>query len=86
MDKYRDTAWIGCVVPKRLARRAVTRNLIKRQIRAVADECAALLPAAAFVMRLNRPFGADTYLSAASGPLRSAVRAELCGLLGRVPR
>jgi ribonuclease P protein component len=28
--------WLGCVVPKRHARRAVTRNLIKRQVYAAA--------------------------------------------------
>jgi G3E family GTPase len=34
VDNFSQTAWFACVVPKRHARRSVTRNLIKRQIRA----------------------------------------------------
>lgn len=72
--------WLGLVVPRRWARRAVTRNLIKRQARAVA----AMLPPppGAWVLRLKRGWPTTEFPSAASAPLRRAVRAELMQLLG----
>ena len=71
--------WLGLVVPRRWARRAVTRNLIKRQARAVA----ALHPPppGAWVLRLKRGWPTSDFPSAASAPLRRAVRAELLQLL-----
>jgi ribonuclease P protein component len=88
VDNLAQTAWFACVVPKRHARRAVTRNLIKRQIRAtsvqVAAEAQGLFPAGAYVMRLNRPFTAQEFPSAASDALSLRVRQELLTLLRRV--
>jgi ribonuclease P protein component len=82
------TAWFACVVPKRHARRAVTRNLIKRQIRAtsvhVVAEAQGLFPAGAYVMRLNRPFTLQAFPSAASDALRLRIRQELLSLLRRM--
>ena len=43
--------WLGAMVPKRWARRAVTRNTIKRQIYTVAQEFADRLPVAAHIVR-----------------------------------
>ncbi|MDW8336012.1 MAG: ribonuclease P protein component [Tepidimonas sp.] len=77
--------WLGLVVPRRWARRAVTRNLIKRQARAVAAELG--LPPGAWVLRLKRGWPTSEFPSAASAALRRAVRAELLQLLGqRLPQ
>lgn len=81
--------FLGLVVPKRFARRAVTRNLIKRQIRAVFD---AYLSAQAqmmaipstyqnsscfWVVRLRAGFDVQHFPSASSNALRLALRTEL---------
>lgn len=73
----RDQPWLGVVVPKRWARRAVTRNTIKRQIYAVSQDFEADLPAAAHVVRLRAGFDKARFPSATSDALRAAVRAEL---------
>jgi ribonuclease P protein component len=72
-----DTVWLGAVVPKRHARRAVTRTLVKRQIRAAMARHARAMPAGLWVVRLRAPFERATFVSAASVPLKRAVRAEL---------
>lgn len=73
--------WLGCVVPKRLARRAVTRNLIRRQIRSVAHQQAHRLHAGLWLIRLRAAFSADQFPSAASKALKAAARHELEQLL-----
>ncbi len=75
--------WMGAMAPKRWARRAVTRNGIKRQVYALAAELAPPQPAAAFVVRLRLAFDRKQYPSAWSEPLRLAVRAELQQLWAR---
>ena len=75
----------GAVVPKRWARKAVTRNLIKRQIYALGREQRALLPRADRVIRLRKSFDKQSFVSASSVHLRSAVRAELHQLLNHFP-
>ncbi len=72
--------WLGVVVPKRWARRAVTRNALKRQIYAVEREQP--LPAGAWVVRLKRAFPTTEFPSATSPALRRAVRQELLQLMG----
>lgn len=69
--------WIGAIVPKRWARRAVTRNAIKRQIYTVSQDFEARLPAAAHVVRLRAGFDKARFRSATSPELKAAVRAEL---------
>ena len=76
-------AWLGAIVPKRNAKRAVTRNLVKRQIRAAFASHSAL-PAGLWVVRLRAPIDRQKFVSAASDALRAAVREELSGLLGRI--
>ncbi len=71
--------WLGAVVPKRWARRAVTRNTLKRQIAAAAIDWP--LPPGAWVVRLRRAFAPSDYPSATSTALRRAARAELRELL-----
>lgn len=75
--------WLGAMVPKRWARRAVTRNTIKRQIHAVAALYESGLPQAAHVVRLRSAFDREQFVSATSEPLRRAVRAELLQLFDR---
>ena len=75
--------WIGCVVPKRHARRAVTRNLLKRQIRATFDRHASALPVGLWLVRLRAGFPVAEFPSARSVVLAQAARAELDGLLSR---
>lgn len=76
---------IGFVVPKRLARRAVTRNLIKRQMRqALSDRhaaCAEGLADGGWVLRLRDGFDRARYPSAASDALKQATRSELVSLV-----
>jgi ribonuclease P protein component len=72
-----DQAWIGVILPKRWARRAVTRNAIKRQIYTVSQDFEAQLPAAAHVVRLRAGFDKAAFRSATSPALKLAVRTEL---------
>jgi ribonuclease P protein component len=73
--------WIGALIPKRWARRAVTRNLIRRQIYAVAHEQHECLAPAAYVVRLRAGFDREAFVSAQSTALRRHVRAELQRLM-----
>jgi ribonuclease P protein component len=68
---------LGLVVPKRHARRAVTRSLIKRQGRTLFAAAAARLDAGDWLLRLRAPFEIERFPSAASSALREAVRSEL---------
>ncbi len=79
-----DAPWIGAIVPKRWARRAVTRNTIKRQIYAVVQEFVLQLPRSAHVVRLRHGFDRQQFHSATSEPLKRAVRAELQQLFAGV--
>ncbi len=72
-----DDVWVGVLLPKRWARRAVTRNAIRRQIYAVCDGHAGALPRAAHVVRLRSTFDRKMFVSATSAQLKQAVRAEL---------
>ena len=79
--------WLGAMVPKRWARRAVTRNAIKRQIYTVSGELAPRLARdVAYVVRLRTEFDRTRFVSATSDALKTAVRAELLQLLDRVVR
>ncbi|WP_307689610.1 ribonuclease P protein component [Variovorax ginsengisoli] len=75
--------WLGAMVPKRWARRAVTRNAIKRQIYTVGAASEASLPVAAHVVRLRSGFDRKVFVSASSDKLKAAVRTELQQLLAR---
>lgn len=77
-----DAVWLGAMVPKRWARRAVTRNTIKRQIYTVGATFEARLPQAAHVVRLRSTFDRKQFISATSDQLKQAVRAELLQLFG----
>ena len=78
-----DETWLGAMVPKRWARRAVTRNAIKRQIYNVAAGFEPGLQQAAHVVRLRTAFDRKQFVSASSDLLKQAVRAELLQLFER---
>ena len=76
------------MVPKRWAKRAVTRNAIKRQIYTVStslqhDLMTPVSPVA-FLVRLRREFSRQVFTSASSAALKEAVRAELLVLMQAV--
>jgi ribonuclease P protein component len=76
------TLWLGTVVPKRHARRAVTRSLLKRQIRHALARHAGCLAPGLWVVRLRAPFDRARFPSAASDALKRAARDELDTLFG----
>jgi ribonuclease P protein component len=78
--------WLGAMVPKRWAKRAVTRNTLKRQIYAVSALYQAQLPVAAYVVRLRSGFDRVQFLSASSDALKLAARTEMHQLLERAMR
>jgi len=75
--------WLGLVVPKRHARRSVTRSLLKRQMRTAMAAGGADLPPGLWVMRLKAGFDVRQFPSAASPALRAVVRDELSRVLQR---
>lgn len=74
-------SWVGAVVPKRHAKRAVTRSLLKRQIYAAAERHRANLAPGLWIVRLRSPFDRTRFTSAGSDALRRGARAELEVLL-----
>jgi ribonuclease P protein component len=73
------------MVPKRWAKRAVTRNAIKRQIYNVSADFELILSKRAHLVRLRAAFDRAHFVSASSDELKSAVRAELEQLFSRLP-
>lgn len=78
--------WLGAVVPKRWARRAVTRNAIKRQIYVAGAAFEPQFPVAAYVVRLRAAFDRKQFPSATSDALKAAVRQELQQLFAHAVR
>jgi len=77
-----DGVWLGVVIPKKQAKRAVTRNLVRRQMRAAADRHLASLcdlsgSTGLWLLRLKQGFSRAEFPSADSLPLRRQVRQEL---------
>lgn len=68
-------------MPKRHARRSVTRSLLKRQVRGAFQRAENHLPAGLWLVRLRQPFAVKQFPSAASGALSLAARRELDELL-----
>ena len=84
-DSVPNGLWVGTVVPKRHARRSVTRNLLKRQIHhAVSGQ--PRLAQGLWVVRLRLPFDKKLFASAASNALREAAAAELRVVLAQASR
>ena len=78
-----DGVWLGAMVPKRWAKRAVTRNAIRRQIYNLSSELKTTLAHQAHVVRLRATFDRALYTSASSDVLKRAVRSELQQLFSR---
>jgi ribonuclease P protein component len=76
-----DGLWLGAVVPKRHAKRSVTRSLVKRQIRGAVDRASKGLPGGLWVVRLRQRIDVNRFPSAASDALRALLRAELDRLM-----
>lgn len=74
--------WLGLVVPKKHAKRSVTRSLLKRRIR-VAVLHAEHLDAGMWVVRLRSPFPRTEFPSAASEQLGQLASAELAVLMSK---
>ncbi|MRR52073.1 MAG: ribonuclease P protein component [Rhodocyclaceae bacterium] len=74
-------ARLGLVIPKRQARHATVRNLVKRQAREAFRSRGGKLPALDLVLRLTKPL---------KGPVdelqRRALRSEIESLLSRLPQ
>ena len=75
--------WVGAMLPKRWAKRSVTRHAIKRQIYHRPEWSAQAFALHAHVVRLRSSFSTKTFPSAWSEPLRLAVREELALLMRR---
>lgn len=69
--------WLGAMVSKRWAKRAVTRNTIKRQIYQVSLGSESALLERAHLVRLRSAFDRRHFVSATSDALKVAVREEL---------
>jgi ribonuclease P protein component len=83
VDDQPATCWLGCVVPKRHARRAVTRNLLKRQVRGAFERHEPALPYGLWLVRLRQGFAVSEFPSARSSALQHAARLELDALFTR---
>jgi ribonuclease P protein component len=77
MANHGPTHLIGAVIPKRWAKRAVTRNAIRRQIYQAWAHWLKSLPAGMHVVRLKTGFDAKQFHSASSKAFKTAVRTEL---------
>jgi ribonuclease P protein component len=78
---------LGCVIPKRWAKRAVTRNMIRRQIFIVADiSTPRSWHTSHCVVRLRARFDPAIWVSAQSSALRQAVREQLQELFARAEK
>ncbi|OYU45750.1 MAG: ribonuclease P protein component [Burkholderiales bacterium PBB4] len=75
--------WLGAMVPKRWAKRSVTRNTIKRQIYHLGTEFSKGLEPCAHLVRLRSSFDRAQFPSATSDALKAAVRSELQQLFAR---
>lgn len=78
--------WVGLVVPKRHAKRSVTRTLMKRQICMTLEAVRDRLQPGMWVVRLRAPFPKGDFPSASSMALKSAVRGELARLVAQAVR
>jgi ribonuclease P protein component len=77
-----DGVWLGMVIPKKQAKRAVTRNLVRRQMREAAGRFlrSGVSPTGTdglWLLRLKQGFSHSEFPSADSLPLRRLVRQEL---------
>lgn len=72
---------LGFVIPKRFAKRAVTRNLIKRQCKAHFVFYSQSLPLGFWILRLKKPLDRIQWRSGSSSVLKEFIAFELEVLL-----
>ena len=72
---------LGAMIPKRWAKRAVTRNALKRQIYAASASLEHQFLCAAYLVRLRAEFSRHLFPSASSESLKTAARVELADLI-----
>jgi ribonuclease P protein component len=72
---------LGLIVPKRFAKKATTRNAIKRVIREAYRICRASLPSGDLVIRLRSAPSPDSLSN-----LKSSVRSDIDSMLRRMSR
>ena len=84
VDNSSGRVYLGVMVPKRHARRAVTRNLMRRLARTIFQCRLSDIPAGHWLVRLKAPFAPREFVSASSHALAQAVRAELERLVDAV--
>ncbi|PXW99469.1 ribonuclease P protein component [Sphaerotilus hippei] len=73
---------VGLVVPKRHAKRSVTRNLVKRHCRVAIDRHLPQLAVGDWVLRLRAPIDRKVFTSASSSVLADGLRAEIEQVIG----
>ncbi len=75
--------WLGTVIPKRHAARSVTRNTLRRQVRAAVQRHESSLRPGLWLVRLRQPFAKAAFPAADSTAMRRAAAVELDRLLAR---
>jgi ribonuclease P protein component len=83
VDNFPAGLWLGQVIPKRHAPRAVTRNMLRRQVRAAMERHAPGLRPGLWLLRMRQPFPKAGFVSADSAALRQAAAVELDRLFQR---
>jgi ribonuclease P protein component len=73
---------VGVIVPKRWAKKAVTRNAIKRQIYILTSDLAGHFKNEQHVIKLIKSFDKNQYMSATSKAFKANVRVEIQKLYG----
>jgi ribonuclease P protein component len=81
-----DVHRLGCVLPKRWAKRAVTRNLLRRLILVAARQQLTCARTGAYVVRLRSVVDRTGFSSASSDALRRAMRDELQALFTQLKK
>lgn len=77
---------LGLVLPKRHARRSVTRVLLRRKIRSAVAERQHRMPPGGWVVRLRAPIDRSLFPSASSEALRLSLHEEMSTLFDDVLR
>ena len=72
---------LAALLPKRWAKRAVTRNALRRQIYAAFAQQQAQLKPVPHLVRLRSAMSPELFTSASSEPMKKAVRQEIDELL-----
>lgn len=84
VDKFlSDESKLGLIIPKRFAKRAVTRTLIKRQCRIQFSFFIREFPKGYWIIRLKRPIDSTRWKSSSSDELKRFIRLELQSLFSK---